>query len=235
MGTSFFDLALVVAVYCYVLLLIIISELLRRRKVLSTAFTRRIIHIFAGDSFLLIPLFTSPWYPALIPTGLALLTIYSFTFKKESAITRSMVETEDTAFHAYGPAYYIISILVLVFALWDRKEIAMAAVMVMAWGDGLSSLIPRKLKRVHKYPFSDRSLEGTLSMFVFGFLGSLLAFASAAYFKVCALTLHGMIKLAALAGASGASVEALTIGPLRHFDNFTVPLLTAAVLLCATA
>jgi len=228
------DLMLVVGIYFYVLFLILISGYLGKLMNLGAKFTRRMIHLFAGDAFLLIPLFTSPWYPALIPIGLALLTIYSFTFKKESAITRSMVEAEDLVLHAYGPVYYILSILLLVFWLWERKDIAMSAVMVMAWGDGASSLVPKMLKRVHRYPFGDRSFEGTLSMFTFGFIGSVLAFTLATFFGVSTLAFYETLILAVLASCTGAVVEALTIGPLRHFDNFSVPILTALALLLTT-
>ena len=134
MGVSFLNLALVITIYFYVILLIVVSSILVERKHLGTAFTRRTIHLLAGDAFLLLPLFTSPWYPATIPIGLALITVYSFKFRKESTITRSMVEKEDASLHAYGPVYYILSILILLFWLWERKDVAMSAVMVMAWG-----------------------------------------------------------------------------------------------------
>ena len=49
---SIYDLALVVAVYIYVIALIYVSELLRRAKNLPSAFTRRMIHFFAGDSII---------------------------------------------------------------------------------------------------------------------------------------------------------------------------------------
>jgi len=232
MGASFLDLTLVIAIYFYVLLLIVVSSILVERKHLGTAFTRRTIHLLAGDAFLLLPLFTSPWYPATIPIGLALITVYSFKFRKESAITRSMVEKEDTLLHAYGPVYYILSIFILLFWLWERKDVAMSAVMVMAWGDGAASLVPKKLEKVHRYPFSDKTLEGTLTMFAFGFLGSVVAFILATYLGVRVFTLSEILILAAFASAVGAIAEALTLGPLRSFDNLTVPLLTALALLC---
>ena len=137
---------------------------------------------------------------------------------------------------AYGPVYYIISILIMVPLFWgDHGElsfIAATATMVMAWGDGMASFIPRKLKKVHKYPFSEKSLEGSLSMFIFSFLGSILAL------TVCTvlggvprpLSLYEILALATIAAAVGTVVEAFTLGPLRHFDNFTVPLVVAAVL-----
>ena len=235
MSVSFLDLSLVFAIYFYVILLIVISSILVERKSVGTTFTRRSIHLLAGDAFLLLPLFTSPWYPATIPIGLALITVYSFKFRKESTITRSMVEKEDASLHAYGPVYYILSILILLFWLWEHKDVAMSAVMVMAWGDGAASLVPKKLAKVHKYPFSDKSLEGTLTMFAFGFLGSVVAFTIATYLGVRVFTVSQILVLTVFASAAGAITEAMTLGPLRSFDNFTVPLLTALALLCMPA
>jgi len=235
MSVSFLDLSLVFAIYFYVILLIVISSILVKRKSVGTTFTRRSIHLLAGDAFLLLPLFTSPWYPATIPIGLALITVYSFKFRKESTITRSMVEKEDASLHAYGPVYYILSILILLFWLWEHKDVAMSAVMVMAWGDGAASLVPKKLAKVHKYPFSDKSLEGTLTMFAFGFLGSVVAFTIATYLGVRVFTVSQILVLTVFASAAGAITEAMTLGPLRSFDNFTVPLLTALALLCMPA
>jgi len=233
---SAYDLALVVAVYIYVIALIYVSELLRRAKNLPSAFTRRMIHFFAGDSIMLLPLWSHWMYPFLIPLGLAVLVSLAFAFKKSSFITTSMVEEGDVVLHAYGPVYYIISILIMVPLFWgDHGElsfIAATATMVMAWGDGMASFIPRKLKKVHKYPFSEKSLEGSLSMFIFGFLGSVLAL------TVCTvlggvprpLTPYEILMLAVIAATTGTIVEAFTLGPLRHFDNFTVPFSAAAVL-----
>jgi phytol kinase len=227
---SIFDLTLVAAIYFYILLLILGSREIGKRMNLGTSFTRRVIHLFAGDAFLLMPLFCSPWYPALIPIGLALIVAYSFKYQKDSPITKSMVEEDDTTLHAYGPLYYIISILILVFAFWDQRAIAMSAVMVMAWGDGAASLIPNKLKKVHRHPLSDKSYEGTAAMFAFAFLGSVLAFAISNYLGMNHLTLHETLLYSAFAAGIGTTVEAFTLGPFRAFDNFTVPLVTAMAL-----
>jgi phytol kinase len=227
---SMFDLTLVIVIYFYILLLILGSREIGKRMNLGTSFTRRVIHLFAGDAFLLMPFFSSPWYPALLPIGLALIVAYSFKYQKESPITKSMVEEDDTALHAYGPLYYIISILILVFAFWDQKPIAMSSVMVMAWGDGTASLIPKRLKKIHIQPFSDKSYEGSAAMFAFGFIGSVLAFTLSSLLGVSLLTLHEILLYSASAAVIGTAVEAFTLGPLRSFDNFTVPLLTALAL-----
>ncbi|RLE80373.1 MAG: hypothetical protein DRJ52_06550 [Thermoprotei archaeon] len=233
---SVYDILLVVAVYIYVMVLIYVSELLRRTKGLSAAFTRRMIHLFAGDAILLLPLFSHWIYPFMIPLGLAILVSLVFTFKKSSFITTSMIEEGDVVLHAYGPVYYILSILIMVPLFWGKggelSFIAATAAMVMAWGDGTASLIPKKLKKVHKYPFSDKSFEGSLSMFVFSFLGSLLALVLCNLWGGVPrpLMIHEVFLLALISAVTGTVVEAITLGPLRHFDNFTVPFAVAAVL-----
>jgi len=227
---SLFDLTLVLAIYLYILLLILGSREIMKRLNLSTRFTRRVIHIFAGDAFLLMPLFSSPWYPALLPIGLSFIIIYSFKYQKESSITKSMVEEDDTTLHTYGPLYYIISILILVFAFWDQRAITMSVVMVMTWGDGAASLIPKMLTKVHLHPISDKSYEGSTAMLLFAFIGSIVAFSLSNKLGMIILTPCEILFYSTFSAIIGTVVEALTLGPLRSFDNFTVPLLTALAL-----
>lgn len=59
MQFSLFDLALVVLVYVFVILVIAVSELLRKRLNLGAYTTRRAIHLLAGDAILSIPFFSN--------------------------------------------------------------------------------------------------------------------------------------------------------------------------------
>jgi dolichol kinase len=64
-------------------------------------------------------------------------------------------------------------------------------------------------------------------MLLFASLGSLLAWMVAAYTGAILMEPFKAI-ITALAGAAvGTIVEALSIGPLKPFDNFTVPLISA--------
>ncbi|RLE52331.1 MAG: hypothetical protein DRJ26_01740 [Candidatus Methanomethylicota archaeon] len=225
---SLYDLTLVLIVYIIVIMIIGLTEIARKKLNLSSKITRRVIHLFAGDTILFLPLFTDKIYPALLPIGLGLMTAIAFAFKK-SFLTTTMIEEEDVALHAYGPVYYIISILILVLTLWDKKYIAMAATMVMAWGDGSAPIIARKVKNTHKY-IGNRTIEGSLSMLAFGFLGALLAITTAMQIEQGYITWQLAILRAAIASIVGTIAEALSIGPLKHFDNFTVPLLSALAL-----
>ena len=235
MQGSIFDLGLVAAVYVLVILIIGISEFLRKRLNLGAYTTRRAIHLLAGDIILLIPFFSSVIYPLLIPIGLGLMTALSFATRKGSFITQTMVdEKRYSRLHAYGPVFYIISIGVLLLSLWSQKPIVMAATMVMAWGDGAASAITPSLKKRHVYPISDKSLEGSTMMFVFAFLGALLSYMVAMWTGSISTNLSSIILLSVIGAFVGTVAEALTLGPIRAFDNFTVPFTCAAALYLAT-
>ena len=232
---SLFDLGLVVAVYVLVILIIGISELLRKRLNLGAYTTRRAIHLLAGDIILLIPFFSSVIYPLLIPIGLGLMITLSFALRKGSFMTQTMVdEKRYSKLHAYGPVFYIISIGILLLALWSQKPVVMAAAMVMAWGDGAASAITPSLKRRHVYPISDKSLEGSSMMFVFAFLGALVSYLVAMWTGIIPANLSSIIMLSVIGAFVGTVAEALTLGPIRAFDNFTVPFTCAAALYLAT-
>lgn len=223
------------AVYVLVILIIGISELLRKRLNLGAYTTRRAIHLLAGDIILLIPFFSSVIYPLLIPIGLGLMITLSFALRKGSFMTQTMVdEKRYSKLHAYGPVFYIISIGILLLALWSQKPIVMAATMVMAWGDGAASAITPSLKKRHVYPISDKSLEGSSMMFVFAFLGALLSYLVAMWTGIIPANLSSIILLSVIGAFVGTVAEALTLGPIRAFDNFTVPFTCAAALYLVT-
>jgi phytol kinase len=230
-----FDLGLAALVFVIVILLIGAVELLRRRLNLGAYTTRRAIHLFAGDSILFVPFFSNVIYPLLLPIGMGIITALSFALRKGSFLTRSMIdEKRYSRLHAYGPVFYIISIGVLLITLWSQRPIIMAATMVMAWGDGAASAITPSLKTRHLYPFSDKSYEGSTMMFIFAFLGALLSYFLALSTGIMSAGLASILLLSILGAFVGTVAEAFTVGPIRAFDNFTVPFACAIALLLAT-
>ncbi len=110
----------------------------------------------------------------------------------------------------------------------------MAATMVMAWGDGAASAITPSLKNRHLHLFSDKSFEGSAMMSVFAFLGALVSYALALFTGITSANLMSIIILCFLGALVGTVAEALTIGPIRPFDNFTVPFGCAIALFLIT-
>jgi len=216
-------------VYAYVFAIIKVGESLKA-KGFHPSVTRKLIHLFAGDSIVAIGWFTSPHWPALIPGGLLVMLLLLLFGKKEDPMIQSMFYSKKGGWHNYGPLYYIISILLLLYPFWNTKDAIVASTYVMAWGDGMAPLLVSKIKKKHMYPWSERSFEGSLVLFVFGFLGAITGLTILSLSSAISLNLSAILQKAVIAAAIGAISESLTIGPLEPFDNFTVPLTTAVAL-----
>lgn len=227
---SFFDVGLVLLVYIIVLFIIIISEYFRNKFQLSSKVTRHAIHLFSGDNMLLLPFFSALIYPLTIPIGLALLMLYSFRRRKKNMMSRTMIVDEYDKYHVYGPLYYILSIMILLIVAWNIRHIAMAAVMIMAWGDGAASVLGPRFKKRHLYPNSSKSLEGSLAMFIFAMLGASLAMIIALQSGLIVSSITILLIISFIGALIGTISEACSIGPLKPFDNFTVPFSAAAVM-----
>ena len=227
---SFFDVGLVILVYIIVLHIIIVSEYFRKKFQLNSKVTRHAIHLFAGDNMLLLPFFSALIYPLTIPVGLALFMLHSFHRRKKSMMSRTMIVDEYDKYHAYGPLYYILSIIILLIVAWNIRHIAMAAVMIMAWGDGAASVLGPRFKKRHLYPNSSKSLEGSLAMFIFAMFGASIAMIIALKSGLIASSIAMLLVITFVGSLIGTVSEACSIGPLKPFDNFTVPISAAAVM-----
>jgi phytol kinase len=232
---SFFDVGLILLVYLIVFIIIIVSEYFRKKNQLNSKVTRHAIHLFAGDNMLLLPFFSALVYPLTIPVGLALFMINSFHRRKKSMMSRTMIVDEYDKYHAYGPLYYILSIMILLIVAWNFRHIAMAAVMIMAWGDGAASVLGPRFKKRHLYPNSSKSLEGSLAMFIFAMLGASIAMIIAFQSGLIVSSIAMLLFIPFIGSLIGTISEACSIGPLKPFDNFTVPLSAAAVMYLFTS
>jgi phytol kinase len=141
-----------------------------------------------------------------------------------------MIVDEYDRLHAYGPLYYIISILILLIIAWNFRHIAMAAIMIMAWGDGAASVLGPRFKKRHLYLNSDKSLEGSIAMFIFAILGALLAMIISLQSGLIVTSITGLLIISFIGALIGTVSEGCSIGPLKPFDNFTVPLSAAVVM-----
>ncbi len=192
--------------------------------------TRNIIHIFAGNSILLLPLFSTWWYPFTIPLCLAFIVGLGLIFKV-GEFHNVMIDTSYYSYlHALGPMYYIISIGLLVPLTWNFKTVGMAAVLIMAWGDGSAATLASKIKHRHKFPFSDKTVEGSLIMFLSSILGICIAYLVSSLTGSFQIRFMHALTFTLTGALVGTVTEALSIGPLKPFDNFTVPLLSALAL-----
>lgn len=207
--------ALVLA-FLYVSLILALGEGLRRGLNLSVEFTRKFVHVGVGMvSFLLVWLFES-WQWAIIPP-LAFIVVNYVSYRRQ--IFAGM-ETGERG--QLGTVYFPISFAILIPLLWSQPAFLVASLMPLTWGDAFAAIIGKRFgARKFNVLGRTRSLEGSLAMFAFSFVATLLALV------VFAQPIGASIVLAFVVAVVAAIAEALS--PFG-IDNLTVPLISALVL-----
>jgi dolichol kinase len=216
------------ASYAYAFGLLVLAEVVRRRRGYPQEFTRKIVHIGAGMwVFGVLGLFDT-WYIGIIPFATFIALNYIFYRYKIFAAMDAPDSTPGTVYFAFA-----ITLLFLIFwragAPGDRGYIAAAGTMAMTWGDAFAAIIGRRWGR-HRYTVGhdSRSWEGSAAMLVCSTLAMLLTIVLVPGSALAPLTAPlpaGLALGAALAGALVATA-AEAISPAGT-DNISVPLLAA--------
>ncbi len=235
--------------YLYVITVLLVGEIFRKKFEKSSEFTRKIIHIFAGFSVYTVLFFDHPWVANLVALTFVILLYLASPSSPVKAL-REMFGTMERAEEGeklWGPFYYSVSILVLtlIFTLGGLVELgferfywlAAAPLTIMYLGDGLAPIIGKKYaKRTYTViKGAKRSIIGSLTLFAAGFGGAIFA-----------MWFNGILAIEVNYGASFViltwdliiiySLIAAAIGTLIEFfsplgiDNLTVPMGTTAIL-----
>jgi phytol kinase len=214
------DIGGIVATIVFVFIVIGFGELIRKQFSLSPNFTRKVIHVGVGNWILLWPFAFDNWYAILVPPALFVVLNY-VSYRRE--LFKAMERKEKAG--GLGTVYYAISLTIIAptAMLLGKTWVAAAAIMLMAWADGLADPIGRKYG-THRYRIvgSSKSAEGSLGFFLVGFLS---VAAILAYFAVFSSLPVGFgIPMFSLAiAALGMLIEA--VSP-RGTDNLTVPIIS---------
>ena len=208
-------LALIIA-FLYVSVVLAVSEMLRRGLRLSVDLTRKFVHIAVGMiAFPLVLLFQA-WQFAIIPP-LAFIVVNYISYRRQ--IFAGM-ETGERG--QLGTIYFPISFSILIPLLWSQPALLVASLMPMTWGDAFAALIGQRFgKRKFTVLGQTRSIEGSLTMFVFSLLA---VFLTLIFF---AQPLATSFIFALIVALIASIVEACS--PLG-IDNLTVPLSSAIAL-----
>lgn len=150
----------------------------------------------------------------LLTTLLYLISELSRIIGKSMPIFTAITEYAAVKLEPYeftvAPIFYALGITLSLTIF--PPHIAYPSIAVLTLGDGFASILGKKLGKT-SYPFNKaKNLEGSLSGFIFAFLGS---------------TLFTTPFRAFIAAAAGMTVESL---PTPIDDNLLVPLTTAIIL-----
>jgi uncharacterized protein (TIGR00297 family) len=183
---------------------------------------RKFVHIaFGGCAFLLR---TLTWQQAALLAATALAFNVLVLPRVGSSIYRPADRLRK---YAHGIVFYPVAVLLLILVFPQRLDIVAAAWGILAFGDGMASLIGKRFGR-RRIPWNaDKSIAGSVALFVSGAIGGIvLAWwcranvtpPPAAWYSI------GVPIAAALVAAL---VETI---PARLDDNLSVPAAAASVL-----
>lgn len=165
-------------------------------------------------------LFTSKWY-AIIPPA-AFIVLNAISYRRN---TFAAMETGDKT--NLGTVYFPIAFVAVILLTFDTSKVMMvAALMPMTWGDAFAAIIGKRWGR-RKYTIAGatRSIEGSLAMFAFSFVGVLLVslwMGPAVYNRITWAVVFALVTAAA-----ATLVESVSV---RGLDNLTVPAASLLVL-----
>jgi uncharacterized protein (TIGR00297 family) len=213
-----------VLLFIGIFILILISEVTRKKLHWSQEATRKIVHISVGLLLLLTPLLLQTSFPLVVIS--LFFTIFNFVALKKNLLPGIHIDR-----HNLGTVYYALSFLILVLLFWtDYKIIIIAAMMVMAVGDAAAAIVGQNVRKPHTYQLirDQKSLEGSLTMFLVSVVAIFLTFLL--YSPNLATSNHTTLYLLIFAVVAAIVATAAESLGDRGNDNLLVPLLTALVL-----
>lgn len=209
-----------------------LMDLLAHRGFIEGRLSRKIIHIGTGPIFVLCWLMfadapISRWLAALVPLVIVVqFTLVGLGVIKDEAAVKAMSRTGDPREILRGPLFYGIVFVAMTLIYWKDSLIGIPALMILCGGDGIADIVGRRVKSPKLFWSREKSVAGSLSVFLGGWLLTLFIFAI--YVQTGAF--DGPVARFALPTAwiaLGATlIESL---PFRDVDNITIAVACAAL------
>ncbi|MFH0733918.1 MAG: phosphatidate cytidylyltransferase [bacterium] len=216
MPADFFNIIIAVLSLVYVFGVVFIMDKFVK-KGFPQDISRKIIHIAAG-SWLFFWLFydNSTWtkYLNILPglVWFVLLIIKGFWADENDEAVKTMTRTGNKKELLKGPLYFTI-IMSFLGTFFYRQEIAVISMGILGWGDGLAPIIGKKFGTIKYKVFVEKSLQGSISFFIFGFLGAVLLLS----------VLHMKIDLSLILLCCVITTIIEAISP-KDLDNLLIPI-----------
>ena len=202
--------------YIYVFSIIGISEGLRKWRGYSVDFTRKFVHIGVGMwAFGTVLLFENKMFAIIPPLSFVLINYISYrreTFKAMETGERGQL----------GTVYFPLAFSAAIWIFWDYPVVLVASLMPMTWGDAFAAVIGQRYGR-RKYSVfgSTRTLEGSLTMFLVGWIATVIPLLM---FSMDRITPGEALLVSAITALGATAAEA--VSP-HGTDNLTVPAVSA--------
>ncbi len=216
---------LITAVICVIWLRGV--DMFAHKGLISARVSRKIIHIGTGPIFILCWLLfkdsvSSRYLAAIIPLLITLqFAMVGMGIMQDKASVDAMSRSGDRREILKGPLFYGIVFVALTILFWKDSPIGMIALLMMCGGDGMADLVGGKFGKV-KIPWSrNKSLAGSIAVFLFGVVFSLVVLGIFSVADRTALPFSEIVVPVLVIGLLVTLVESL---PVKDIDNITVPL-----------
>jgi phytol kinase len=203
-------------------------------------YKRKAVHITMG-LWAFFPLVVTRYQALTICFISLLLVLFVFREHRLKAVFELMARKEDYI-HGYlmGPLVYILAVMFCVG--FYPPYIAAASFAIMAFGDGVATLIGKNFG-VHTYPYSDKTMEGTLAFLGCGFFTTVIILGILTHVMTFeglphTVSVYSLATIALLGSVTGGLIETLPFEKTRNHqlnraiidDNFFVPVIAGLVM-----
>ena len=209
-----------------------LMDFLAQQGAIESKLSRKFIHIGTGPIFVLcwlmyadVPI--SRWLAALVPLVItAQFALVGTGILKDEAAVKAMSRTGDRREILRGPLFYGIAFVAITLIYWKDSLIGIPALMMMCGGDGIADIVGRRVDSP-KLPWSpEKSLAGTLSVFVGGWLMTMFIFLIYVWMGVFSGPITRYLLPVTWIALGATLIESL---PFKDVDNIT--LVVASVLI----
>ncbi len=213
--------------YFYILCIIIFSGKLDD-KITTRKVSRKVLHAFIGNLPFIMPYFTGNMFPFIVAFSFVIVTLLASPFSPFNSIQEKMKDLVDITDegHKSGLIFYAVSYSILALFFGVHPYVVASGIFPMAYGDSAAALIGESIGR-HKFRiFEEKSLEGSLGMFLGCFFSLIIGMR---YFS----SIYGFSfssQIVPVLSVSFATTIAEAASP-RGTDNLTIPLLGALTFL----
>jgi phytol kinase len=145
---------------------------------------------------------------------------------KDEAAVKAMSRTGNRREILRGPLFYGIVFVAVTLLYWKDSLIGIPALMVMCGGDGIADIVGRRVTSP-KLPWSpEKSVAGSLSVFVGGWLLTMLIFGVYVWFGAFNGPVTRFLLPVTLVALGATLVESL---PFKDIDNLTITIASAVI------
>ena len=207
-----------------------LMDFIAARGWIDSRTSRKLIHIGTGPIFVLCWLMypdvkIARWLAALIPLLItAQFALVGTGVLKDEAAVKAMSRTGDRREILRGPLFYGIMFVVLTLIYWKDSLIGIPALMMMCGGDGIADIVGRRVNSA-RLPWSpEKSIAGTLSVFLGGWLLTIFVFAAYVWIGAFSGPVTRFLVPVTWIALGAAIVESL---PFKDIDNITLTVVSA--------